>query len=68
MPIMFLFGIAIEWAFIRRIKSNRVALSLLMTFAIAQVVERILPSFSLQTLNSFTHLICKQHFQLLAST
>lgn len=45
MPIMFLFGIAIEWAFIRRIKSNRVALSLLMTFAIAQVVEGILTFF-----------------------
>lgn len=45
MPIMFLIGIAIEWAFIRRIKSNRAALSLLMTFAIAQVVEGILTFF-----------------------
>ncbi len=31
-PIMFLFGMGIEWAFIRRIKSNRVALSLLTMF------------------------------------
>ncbi len=45
MPIMFLIGIAIEWVFIRRIKSNRVTLSLLMTFAIAQVVEGILTFF-----------------------
>jgi branched-chain amino acid transport system permease protein len=45
MPIMFLIGITVEWAFIRRIKSNRAALSLLMTFAIAQVVEGILTFF-----------------------
>lgn len=41
-PLMFLLGMALEWAFIRRIKQNRVMLSLLAMFAIAQVIEGIL--------------------------
>jgi branched-chain amino acid transport system permease protein len=44
-PIMFLIGMGIEWAFIRRIKNNRVMLSLLAMFAIAQVIEGILTFF-----------------------
>jgi branched-chain amino acid transport system permease protein len=42
MPLMFALGVAIEWAFIQRIKNNRVTLSLLATFAIAQVIEGVL--------------------------
>jgi branched-chain amino acid transport system permease protein len=44
-PIMFFIGMGIEWAFIRRIKNNRVMLSLLAMFAIAQVIEGILTFF-----------------------
>jgi branched-chain amino acid transport system permease protein len=43
MPIMFLVGIVIEWGFIRRIKAtNRTALSILVTYAVAIVIEGIL--------------------------
>jgi branched-chain amino acid transport system permease protein len=38
-PVMFLLGVFIEWAFIRRLKWDRITLSLLMTFAIAVVIE-----------------------------
>lgn len=41
MPAMFLLGIAIEWAFVQRLKhnQNRVMLSVLAMFAIAIVIE-----------------------------
>ncbi|HEY6407364.1 MAG TPA: branched-chain amino acid ABC transporter permease, partial [Ktedonobacteraceae bacterium] len=42
MPVMFLLGMAIEWAFIRRIKRDRVMLSILVTFAVALVIEGLL--------------------------
>jgi len=42
MPVMFFIGIAIEWAFIRRIRRERVMLSILVTFALALVLEGVL--------------------------
>ena len=42
LPVMFVIGIAIEWAFIRRIRRERVMLSILVTFALALVLEGIL--------------------------
>jgi branched-chain amino acid transport system permease protein len=42
MPAMFGLGIAIEWAFIRRLKRDRTMLSILVTFAIALIIEGIL--------------------------
>ncbi|GHO85140.1 branched-chain amino acid ABC transporter permease [Dictyobacter formicarum] len=41
-PVMFFLGLGIEWAFIRRIRQNRVMLSLLVTYAVALVIEGIL--------------------------
>ena len=41
-PVMFVIGIAIEWAFIRRIRRERVMLSILVTFALALVLEGVL--------------------------
>jgi len=41
-PAMFLLGIGIEWAFIRRIRKDRVMLSILVTFAVALVIEGLL--------------------------
>src|SRR5260370_35984117 len=38
-PAMFVLGVVIEWAFIRRLKWNRVTLSILVTFAIAFIIE-----------------------------
>lgn len=38
-PAMFVLGMVIEWAFIRRLKWNRVTLSILVTFAIAFIIE-----------------------------
>jgi branched-chain amino acid transport system permease protein len=56
-PIMFGIGVAIEWGFIRRLKSqNRTALSILVTFAVAIVIEGILTQFfssDLKTLNAW---------------
>lgn len=42
MPTMFLFGLGVEWVFIRRLKGERVTLSILITYAIALVVEGVL--------------------------
>ena len=42
MPIMFLFGLFLEWAFIRPLKRDRTILSILVTFAIALVIEGFL--------------------------
>jgi branched-chain amino acid transport system permease protein len=39
MPIMFAVGVSIEWAFIRRLSWDRTTLSILVTFAIAIVLE-----------------------------
>ncbi len=44
-PVMFLVGVAIEWAFIRRIRQNRAALSILVTFAFSLVLEGIIGLF-----------------------
>ena len=44
-PVMFLLGMAIEWAFIRRLKWDRVTLSVLVTFAIALIIEGALGYF-----------------------
>lgn len=41
-PAMFLLGMGIEWAFMRRIKKDRVMLSILVTFAVALILEGIL--------------------------
>ncbi len=42
MPVMFLLGLAIEWAFIRPLKRERVMFSILVTFAIALIIEGVL--------------------------
>ncbi len=39
MPLMFLLGLFIEWAFIRPLKRDRTMLSILVTFAIALIIE-----------------------------
>jgi branched-chain amino acid transport system permease protein len=41
-PALFLLGMGIEWAFIRRIKRDRVMISILVTFAVALVIEGLL--------------------------
>jgi branched-chain amino acid transport system permease protein len=57
MPLMFIVGVVIEWGFIRRLKAqNRTALSILVTFAIAIVIEGILTQFfsaDLKTLDAW---------------
>jgi branched-chain amino acid transport system permease protein len=45
MPAMFALGVLLEWAFIRRLKWDRVTLSILVTFAIALIIEGILGFF-----------------------
>jgi branched-chain amino acid transport system permease protein len=42
MPIMFILGLLIEWAFIRPLKHNRTMLAILVTFAIAIIIEGVL--------------------------
>ncbi|HET7377429.1 MAG TPA: branched-chain amino acid ABC transporter permease [Anaerolineae bacterium] len=42
MPLMFLFGLALEWAFIRPLKRDRTILSILVTFAMALIIEGLL--------------------------
>ena len=42
MPIMFMLGLLIEVAFIRPLKRNRTMLSILVTFAIAMIIEGVL--------------------------
>jgi branched-chain amino acid transport system permease protein len=41
-PAMFALGVFIDWAFIRRIRWDRVTLSILVTFALAVVIEGVL--------------------------
>lgn len=45
MPVMFLFGLLLEWAFIRPLKRDRTTLSILVTFGIALIIEGILGIF-----------------------
>ncbi len=42
MPVMFVLGVGLEWAFIRPLKRDRTMLSILVTFAIALIIEGIL--------------------------
>ena len=42
MPALFALGIFVEWAFIRRLKRDRTMLSILVTFAIALIIEGVL--------------------------
>ncbi len=42
MPLMFILGVLLEWAFIRPLKRDRTTLSILVTFAIALIIEGIL--------------------------
>jgi branched-chain amino acid transport system permease protein len=44
-PTMFVLGVLLEWAFIRRLKWDRVTLSVLVTFAIALIIEGALGYF-----------------------
>jgi branched-chain amino acid transport system permease protein len=57
MPVMFGVGVLIEWGFVRPLKQqNRSALSILVTFAVAIVIEGILTqifSADLKTLNAW---------------
>jgi branched-chain amino acid transport system permease protein len=45
MPVMFLFGIAIQWLFIRPLKQDRTMLSILVTYAVAIIIEGALIVF-----------------------
>ncbi len=45
MPAMFVLGVLLEWAFLRRLKWDRITLSILVTFAIALVIEGVLGYF-----------------------
>src|SRR5215813_14054214 len=42
MPLMFGLGVFIEWAFIRPLKRDRTMLSILVTYAIAIIIEGLL--------------------------
>lgn len=42
MPVMFIFGVLIEWLFIRPLKRDRTMLSILVTFAVALIIEGVL--------------------------
>ena len=42
LPIMFVFGLLIEWLFIRPIKKDRTMLSILVTYGVALVIEGVL--------------------------
>jgi branched-chain amino acid transport system permease protein len=42
MPAMFGLGVLLEWAFIRRLRWDRITLSILVTYAIALIIEGIL--------------------------
>ncbi len=42
LPLMFIFGLLIEWLFIRPIKRDRTMLSILVTYGVALVIEGIL--------------------------
>lgn len=42
MPLMFGLGVLIEWAFIRALKVDRTMLSILVTFAVALIIEGVL--------------------------
>jgi branched-chain amino acid transport system permease protein len=42
MPVMFGFGVLVEWAFLRPLKRDRTMLSILVTFAIAIIIEGVL--------------------------
>ena len=43
MPVMFGFGLLIEWLFIRPLKRDRTMLSLLVMYGLALVIEGVLP-------------------------
>ena len=45
LPLMFGLGVLLEWAFIRRLTWERITLSILVTYAIALVIEGILGFF-----------------------
>ncbi len=45
MPVMFVLGLLLEWAFIRPLKRDRTMLSILVTFAIALIIEGLLALF-----------------------
>jgi branched-chain amino acid transport system permease protein len=57
MPLMFGVGVLVEWGFVRPLKAqNRSALSILVTFAVAIVIEGVLTQFfsaDLKTLNAW---------------
>ena len=45
-PLMFIIGVVIHWAFIRRLRgTERTAMTLLVTYAVAQIIECILYKF-----------------------
>jgi branched-chain amino acid transport system permease protein len=55
MPLMFGVGLLVEWSFIRRLRpQNRSALSILVTFAVAIVIEGILTQFFSADLKTLT--------------
>jgi branched-chain amino acid transport system permease protein len=42
MPVMFVIGVAVEWFFLRPLKRDRTMLSILVTYAVALIIEGIL--------------------------
>src|SRR5437899_9609675 len=45
MPVMFVLGLALQWVFIRPLKTDREALSVLVTYALALGIEGLLGYF-----------------------
>jgi branched-chain amino acid transport system permease protein len=44
-PVMFVLGLVLEWAFIRPLKRDRTQLSILVTYAVAIIIEGLLTYF-----------------------
>lgn len=53
-PAMFVLGVFLEWAFIRRLRWDRIALSILVTFAIAVIIEGVLEFLFTANLRNLT--------------
>ncbi len=64
MPLMFLLGVLIQWLFIRPLKQDRTMLSILVTFAVAIVIEGVLTAIFGANLVQLTAPYVTQSFQV----
>lgn len=64
-PLMFVLGLVIEWAFIRPLKRDRTQLSILVTFAVAIIIEGILGKVFTTDLRQLHAWYADQSFYLL---